>query len=883
MDVASILLSARSPDHTTRTNAEKVLKDAEEKNFSVYLVTLTDHLAGNDNNPESRRLAGLIIKNTLHSRDTDVRAHLTKRWLHSVDEQSKNHIRNALLRALAASAPEPRRAAAQVIAKLAAIDVTRPGAWDSLINDLLSACNAADDHVKQASLEALGYICEEASSVSDKDMESALAGQSNQILTAVVQGMAYTGSPNSTKQSVNSVRLAATVALNNTIEFAKTQFTVPAERDAIVNTLCQSARSDDENIRQAAFEGLVKVSENYYDKLHEYIQAIYSLTEHAIRNDIEPVAMQAIEIWSTVAEEEAAINLDNELFQGTGKTSDRASRQFVERALPYLSGPLFDSLKKQEDDPLEDSTWNIATAAGSCLELLASAAPNTILDVVKPFVEANIRDQANWRSREAAILAFGSVVEGPSPHTVQPLIKDAMQVLIDTLRYDSNLAVRDTTAWTLGRAISVDKDSTLAHLRLLIESLRSALAVAENPLFAAHICGAIHNIGESFVEESFQNTGAMTEFVDPLVHVLTQTAERGDANESNLRTCAYEAISMLFRCLPEDGVPIVEAWLPSFIEKLQATLRMVSNVLSEEELHNLVEQQGVICGVLATATGRFSKKSLMQYADVLMEIYLATFKIPPNGGSAEDSFLAVGALADTIGSDFRRYMDYFVPELHRGLSNVAQWQVCAVTVGVTVELSRALGKDLNPYSEKIMYLLLEAVKSRSLDKSVKPSILLCFGEVAMAIKGDFVVYLNQVMDCLREAAVSSVETSVSPDDYDMLDWVQQLQESVLEAYVSILNGLRDESKQEALIPYFDWVSRFCEVLYKRQAENGPWSNEMIKQMASLVVDVLEALPQLRDVLEKVQWVSHLIDVGPRSSDGRTRELGEWAQQAILFP
>lgn len=881
MDVASILIAAQSPDLETRTKAERVLKDAEEKNFSTYLVTLTDHLAGNDNNPESRRLAGLIIKNALHSRDSSVRSHLTERWLHSVDEQSKTHIRHALLRALSSTAQEARRAAAQAIAKVAAIDVTRPGAWDSLINDLLTTCNSHEDHVKQASLESLGYICEEASSVADNSLENALAEQSNQILTAVVQGMSYNGGPNSDEKSVSSVRLASTVALNNTLEFARAQFEVPVERSAIINTLCETARSGYENVRQAAFEGLVKVSENYYDKLPEYMQTIYSLTEHAIRNDVEPVAMQAIEFWSSVAEEEGAIILDNEILRDAGKTPERQNRQFVVHALPYLSGPLFDSLKKQEDDPLEDASWNVATAAGACLELIASAAPDTILDVVKPFIEANIRDQANWRSREAAILAFGSVLDGPPSHAVKGLVKDAMLVLIDTLVRDPSLAVKDTTAWTLGRAVVADRDSTLAHLRTLIDCLRSTLGVAENPLFAAHVCCAIHNIAECFADEADQEMGALTEYADPLIQALIPTADRPDANESNLRISAYESISMIFRSIPKDGIPIIEAWLPRLLEKLQMTLHLVPSALSEDDFQTLVEQQGLICGVLTTATHRLSKKALAPYADQLMQVYLSTFNMGPSGGSLEDSFLAIGAFADAIGVEFRRYMDYLVPFLQQGLSNFTQWQVCGVAVGVTAELSRALGKEMNKYAERIMYLLLEAVRSPALDKSVKPSILTCIGDLAMAIKGDFVNYLNQVMDCMKEAAESSVTLVVAADDYDMQDWVQQLQEAVLEAYVSILGGMRDESKQHALDPHLQWALAFCELLYEKQGQSGPIQDETLKQIVALLGDMGEAIPGVRDVVEYKNWIGKVIDQGSQSSDNRTKELADWARRVML--
>lgn len=879
MDVASILLSAQSPDHSVRTNAENVLKDAEQKNFASYLVTLADHLGGNENNPESRRLAGLIIKNSLHSRDISIRSHYVERWLHTVDEQSKIHIRHSLLSTLNAQAPEPRRAAAQVIAKIAAMDINRTGGWETLINELLSSCNnATEDHLKQASLEALGYICEEATY--EDNMDNVLSEHSNQILTAVVQGMSYSNS-SSNDESIASVRLAATIALNNTLEFAKIQFEIPAERGAIVNTLCEATKSRDENIRQYAFEGLVKIAENYYDKLHEYIRDIYALTEQAIRNDVESVAMQAIEFWSTVAEEEVTINYDIESAREQGKIPDKTSKNFVIHALPYLSGPIFDSLKKQEDDPLEDGSWNIATAAGACIELLASAAPETILDLVKPFVETNIQDQANWRSREAAILAFGSVLDGPPVESVKVLVKEAIKVLIDALINDPNLAVKDTSAWALARVVIVDRETTLEHLQVLVDCLRSSLNMAENPLFAAHVCYAIHNIADRFSDDCDLESGPLKPYLEPLVQSLIQTADRGDAGESSLRIAAYESINALFRNVSKDGIVFIHTVVPNLLEKLQGTINAFPRALNDDDVQNLLEQQGLLCGVLTTATHRLSKEQLVPMADSLMQAYLRTFEVSGANGSMEDSFLAIGALADAIGNDFNRYMAHLMPVLQQALSNLQHWQLCGVAVGVTGELCRALGKDLIGYADKLVFLLLEGVKSSSLDRSVKPTILTCFGDVAMSVKGDFERFLKPVMDCMKQAAESSVQLAVAADDYDTLDWLQLLRESVLEAYVGIVSGLRDGDKQELLLPYIDWVLSFCEVMAENKIQNIVMGEDMIKPILALLGDVGDAIPQFKDVVRLKGWVQSMVDQGVRSSDQRTKELADWALNVIF--
>lgn len=113
-------------------------------------------------------------------------------------------------------------------------------------------------------------------------------------------------------------------------------------------------------------------------------------------------------------------------------------------------------------------SWNTTTAAGACIDLLAVAAPNTILDLVNPFIEDNTRDHANWRSSEAAIMAFGSVLYGPPGDAVKGFVKDDIKLLIKSLMNDSNLAVTDTTAWAVARVVIVDRETTLEHLQDLL-------------------------------------------------------------------------------------------------------------------------------------------------------------------------------------------------------------------------------------------------------------------------------------------------------------------------------------------------------------------------------------------------------------------------------
>jgi importin subunit beta-1 len=120
-----------------------------------------------------------------------------------------------ILSTLGSSVKEGRSTAALVIGKLAAIEVPR-GLWNDLVPLLLHNVQAAPTKdLKQSTFEALGYVCEE--------VPEHLQAHSNGVLVAVASGM-------SADETDASVKLAATTALGNSLEFIKTNMSVEVRR-----------------------------------------------------------------------------------------------------------------------------------------------------------------------------------------------------------------------------------------------------------------------------------------------------------------------------------------------------------------------------------------------------------------------------------------------------------------------------------------------------------------------------------------------------------------------------------------------------------------------------------------------------------------------------
>jgi importin subunit beta-1 len=212
---------------------------------------------------------------------------------------------------------------------------------------------------------------------------------------------------------------------------------------------------------------------------------IIQLTVLGMKHENEKVALQAIEFWSTVCDEEIEIQAENEEWMDGDDENPRKSHQFALKAVGELVPVLLWLLTKREEDDDEDE-WNLPMAAATCLSLLANCVGDLIVQPVIPFVEQNIQSP-DWRFREAAVMVFGSILEGPKPELLQPLVQQALPILLELIR-DPVLSVKDTAAWTLGRIsdLLVSALQPEGNLQAIITAVVNGLS--DSPRVAANCC-----------------------------------------------------------------------------------------------------------------------------------------------------------------------------------------------------------------------------------------------------------------------------------------------------------------------------------------------------------------------------------------------------------
>lgn len=186
-------------------------------------------------------------------------------------------------------------------------------------------------------------------------------------------------------------------------------------------------------------------------------------------------------------------------------------------------------LLTQQEEDADDDEWNVSMAAATCLALLAGAVQDSIVPAVIPFIEANIKNE-DWHYREAAIMTFGSILEGPDPSVLTPLVNQALPLLIDMMT-DSNLHVKDTTAWTLGRIcdLLIGTIKPDVHLHPLISALVNGLS--DSPRIVANCCWALMNLADQYGmyyddDAEPAQSGPLSPYYEGVVQALLRVTER---------------------------------------------------------------------------------------------------------------------------------------------------------------------------------------------------------------------------------------------------------------------------------------------------------------------------------------------------------------------
>lgn len=159
--------------------------------------------------------------------------------------------------------------------------------------NLCITSNNDDPLIRKASLEAIGFICEELNTTHfSQDVK-------NQIVLALTSNI----SADPAKDKID-LTLLSLKSFFHALPYAHQNFQIQNERDFIMSKLFEGFNVQDEDCQITAMQILVEIGKAEYDHVHNYFQAVCEITGKLAKCGEERVGAQAIEFWTSLAEEE---------------------------------------------------------------------------------------------------------------------------------------------------------------------------------------------------------------------------------------------------------------------------------------------------------------------------------------------------------------------------------------------------------------------------------------------------------------------------------------------------------------------------------------------------------------------------------------------------
>lgn len=625
-------------------NAEALLSSWEQQNYAEFGLALANEIAAPNRPAMVRQMAGLCLKNMLAGKSMAFVQQKQASWKKLSPEQ-RGHIKQALLRSMECPEEMAAHSAAIAASEVAAVELPY-NEWNEFVPALMDRVtnNQNPEIVSLASLQCLGYTAERIS-----DLEYMLTDQP-ELPTTVVDKMLTTIVDGVQPTRTDKLRHAAITALKNSLAFVRKNMDVKSERDFIMNAICEATRCQDAQVREMAYSCMDQIAEFYYEKLQDYMTVIFQLTTEAIKTDGEDsVKMSAIEFWSTVAYVELPMIDEEKECQEEGRPLDRQPcPKYTQSAMETLT-PLLLATLSQQDEDIEDDNWNLQAAGAMCLENVSITVGALIVPHVMPFVEQNIGSE-NWRMRDAAIVAFASILDGPTTEVIATFVTQAVPVLLQAFR-DPNVVVRDSATHAISKICNLHSSAIPGEMLLnIIQGLIEKLS--EQPRVAAHSCFAIFYIAQSVRGDAnveVPETNVLSPAMLPLLQALLNTTDRQDSVDSNLRISAISACCELVHAAARDQQRIFRDLLPNILERMDAALKI--QVVSKDDNENKEQLLGLLCALITVLFQRLDKNDILPLADRSMECLLQVLQAR-NSNCYEEALLGVGALAGAIDESF---------------------------------------------------------------------------------------------------------------------------------------------------------------------------------------------------------------------------------------
>ncbi|GBE62073.1 HEAT repeat-containing protein [Babesia ovata] len=854
-NLLNLLATCLTPSAPTFAEAQRQLGEMRQHQLPEFVRALCDVIANSHVNSDIRQLAGVLLKNCFERdpKSSDPNSNV----LLQVPEDSLRYIKVQLLNVMkSGEESQSVLAACYVISRIAELELRRQG-WPEFFDIIIGMMDSNDVNSCRSSLKCVQYLIEDLSSVYYNHGAAFLSkSECDRLLTSIVKGACMTD---------DRSRKTVMICMQHILPFIGSNMAIPSERDAIVQAICyNSAPGNGPDVRAAANDCLVQLITDYYEIMAPCLQYIVPLLWQAIDTCVDEIAIPAFEFWNTICETEIQLEYEK----------PESNQRIIQQVISYLLPKILHTMTLHEYEDFDSDTWTLPMAAGVCLSLCSQTVKNDIVPSVLQFINDNFNHQ-QWNHREAAVLAYGYIMEGPDAETLQMLVRDSFDRLCDVLN-DPSIAVQDTAAWTIGRIASFHCQVILPYLGHLDDS-NSNLSKIMQALYkparvAANVCWFLHELAEGAVRAS-GNHDLVDAIFPKVCDALVRRANMDDAMDKNLFSSAHSSLCSLI----SNVSPGCRQQLGGMLEHFE---RMLSqSVSADDQSPEARSRQETICGVVQVLLTR------VEYVPSTQNLWRSLCVILQDDLS-EDALLTVSALINRVGSaEFQPHLPQLMDIVLTGLQRLDMVDSCKACVELTSDVARVMDSGIQPYVPQIMAILLRTLADFNTPQKLKPPIVTALGDIAMVSGPAFSAFLEPSMNLLLQAA--SITFDMGPVDNEEWIWyITDLREGALLSFTGILYGQKGANQLDALRGYVSGILQFVQLVVETPQQYFSVCNyrlavalagDLVNAFGSdlsvylvnstLVSKIMERLEQLEtendpsvsECREKVNWLCSLLN------------------------
>lgn len=534
------------------------------------------------------------------------------------------------------------------------------------------------------------------------------------------------------------VLIASTKALRDSLQFAGSIFERQDTVTFFIDKLMAISQLNNEDVQQGAFNCLAEAVRVWYERITGSLKVIYDGTLKGIQSGNTTIVVAATEVWNSLAREEISRkSQSNE--EGKQLMNSKVYNALIEQAYSQLSPFILSNLVKLDSDEGDEGGLSASDASFRCLCSFAELVGDPAFENYGRLFESSLNDPTP-AARIAGLFALQAALECGTKKRIIEFLYSKLDAFLGLLE-DSSNKVRIQMLRVLLRVAEL-------HFELFFENTvainffpKVASYIAGPPTMSLEVSRILLALGENFSIYEGKGETAFRGHISNIINTLLQNIYREDlANQPYNIDVSFKALNSY----------VSSGLEPAMIQELLLLLLdRFKQALHVGGARGLQFQDGLLVSIqyclLKYPSEKFSLETGKEIFNLITAIWTSLKTVTSEG------LYVIGALSYACEANFTQFMPGFWEFLTFAMNKLDEPDLLKAALSCLIDIPRNIGESFKPYMDQILPYLLTLVENPALSVEIKFSIFILLGDIALAVKAHFGVYLPRVLVVFDQA------------------------------------------------------------------------------------------------------------------------------------